>query len=180
MPSPVGAALLRESCDGSRCHIELGAGSRHDNHIHGRPRTGHAPTSPTDGDVVSSQIAGSSSTDDSAPIASQVTYAIFATRDGSMFSDVVHTTILVLPAPTSLRSTADLTNVQISWECPSAAAGVVVTQQEPDGTTSDHEISHGSTLRVSSLTTGPSIASWCVPSTFWTAAVSFRNLRPPQ
>lgn len=115
---------------------------------------GHAPTSPTDGDVVSSQIAGSSSTDDSAPIASQVTYAIFATRDGSMFSDVIHTTILVLPAPTSLRSTADLTNVQISWECPSAAAGVVVTQQEPDGTTSDHEISHGSTLRVSSLTTG--------------------------
>lgn len=115
---------------------------------------GRCPTSPSDGEVVASQIADSSLTDESAPIATQVTYAIFATRDGSMFSDVVHTAILVLPAPASLSSTVDLTSAQITWEVPSAAAGVIVTQQNPDGTTSEHEISHGSTLRVSSLTTG--------------------------
>lgn len=114
---------------------------------------GHAPTSPTDGVVVASQTTESSLTDESAPIA-EVTYAIFATRDGSMFSDVVHTTVSVLPAPESLRSTTDLTTAQLSWTCPSAAAGVIVTQQKPDGSTSEHEISHGSTLRVSGLTTG--------------------------
>ncbi|MCQ2001130.1 fibronectin type III domain-containing protein [Arthrobacter zhaoxinii] len=117
---------------------------------------GRAPATPQDGKILAAGIRAGSYRDAAAPAGRSVSYAVFASRDGTVFSGPRTDTIAVLPAPSDLAASSAPTSALITWSRPSHAAGVVVTRLGPDGNSIETEVSTGSTFRATGLKTGAS------------------------
>ena len=112
------------------------------------------PSNHTDGDVLASELSQPRFRDDKAPIGTLVRYSVFATRDGSSFSDPATATSVVLPAPFDFAASPGTTDVSLSWATPPEAAGVVVTETAPSGDRKEHRPATPGQLAVGGLTTG--------------------------
>ncbi|QIK67379.1 fibronectin type III domain-containing protein [Nocardioides sp. HDW12B] len=112
------------------------------------------PANHTDGEVLASVLSQPRFRDDKAPIGVLVRYSVFATRDGSSYSDPATATSVVLPAPYDFAASPGTTDVSLSWATPPEAAGVVVTETAPDGTRKEHRPATPGQLAVGGLTTG--------------------------
>lgn len=112
------------------------------------------PANHADGDVLANGLSQPRFRDDKAPIGTLVRYSVFATRDGSSYSDPVTATTVVLPAPYDFAVSPGTTEVSLSWGTPPEAAGVVVTQTAPDGDRREHRPATPGQLAVGGLTTG--------------------------
>lgn len=112
------------------------------------------PANHTDGEVLASDLSQPRFRDDKAPIGVLVRYSVFATRDGSSYSDPATATSVVLPAPYDFAASPGTTDVSLSWATPPEAAGVVVTETAPDGTRNEHRPATPGQLAVGGLRTG--------------------------
>ncbi len=116
--------------------------------------TAEIPVNHEDGEVVAAGIKNTRLRDDKAPIGTLVRYSVFATRDGSSYSDPATATSVVLPAPYDFAASPGTTDVSLSWATPPEAAGVVVTETAPDGTRKEHRPATPGQLVVGGLRTG--------------------------
>lgn len=116
--------------------------------------TAGIPVNHNDGDVLTSGLQNTRFRDDKAPIGTMVRYSVFATRDGSSYSDPATATSVVLPAPADFAASPGTTDVSLSWATPPEAAGVVVTRTAPDGTRTEHRPVTPGQLSIDGLTTG--------------------------
>ena len=116
--------------------------------------TAEIPVNHKDGDVVAAGIEATKFRDDKAPIGTLVRYSVFATRDGSSYSDPATATSVVLPAPYDFSAAPGTTDVSLSWATPPEAASVVVTETAPDGTRKEHRPATPGQLAVGGLRTG--------------------------
>jgi hypothetical protein len=116
--------------------------------------TAEIPVNHKDGDVVAAGIEATRFRDDKAPIGILVRYSVFATRDGSSYSDPATATAVVLPTPYDFAASPGTTDVSLSWATPPEAAGVVVTETAPDGTRKEHRPATPGQLAVGGLRTG--------------------------
>lgn len=112
------------------------------------------PVNHKDGDVLATGLESTRFRDDKAPIGTLARYSVFATRDGSSYSDPATATSVVLPSPFDFASSPGTTDVSLSWTTPPEAAGVVVTQTAPDGTRTEHRPATPGQIAVGGLTTG--------------------------
>ncbi|CCQ45054.1 fibronectin type III domain protein [Pseudarthrobacter siccitolerans] len=116
--------------------------------------TAHVPVNHNDGDILVSGLASTRFRDEKAPIGTNVTYSVFATRDGSSYSDPATATSVVLPSPMDLAASPGVTEVSLSWTTPPEAAGVVITQTAPDGNRSEHTATTPGQIALRGLATG--------------------------
>lgn len=116
--------------------------------------TAELPVNHKDGDVVATGIEATNFRDDKAPIGTLVRYSVFATRDGSSYSDPATATSVVLPTPYDFAASPGTTDVSLSWATPPEAAGVVVTETAPDGPRKEHRPATPGQLAVGGLRTG--------------------------
>ncbi|WP_322613910.1 fibronectin type III domain-containing protein [Dermacoccus abyssi] len=116
--------------------------------------TAEIPVDHKDGDVVAAGIEATKFRDAKAPIGTLVRYSVFATRDGSSYSDPATATSVVLPTPYDFAAAPGTTDVSLSWATPPEAAGVVVTETAPDGTRNEHRPATPGQLAVGGLRTG--------------------------
>lgn len=116
--------------------------------------TDEVPVNHKDGDVLATGLENTRYSDDKAPIATLVRYSVFATRNGSSYSDPATATSVVLPSPFDFAASPGTTDVSLSWATPPEAAGVVVTQTAPDGTRKEHRPATPGQIAVGGLTTG--------------------------
>lgn len=116
--------------------------------------TAEVPVNHKDGNIVASSLDSTRFRDDKVPIGILVRYSVFATRDGSSYSDPATATLVVLPSPADLAASAGATDVSLSWVTPPEAADVVVTETAPDGTWKEHRAVTPGQLVVKGLTTG--------------------------
>ena len=135
-----------------------------------------APATVGDGDRVAAGVAALTYTDSAPSIGSRSFYAVFATRDGTLFSDGTTAEVTVLPPPTALASVSAETSAQLTWSNPSGAAGTSITQTMPDGTRIEHEVHQGSTLQITGLTSG---ATYRFAAHSWYLLDSGRQLSAP-
>ncbi|MFV0459458.1 MAG: hypothetical protein ACK5MT_11910 [Actinomycetales bacterium] len=115
---------------------------------------GEVPVNHKDGDVLAPGIGATKFRDDKAPIGTLVRYSVFATRDGSFYSDPATATSVVLPPPYDFAASPSTTEVSLSWATPREAAGVVVAETAPDGTRKEHRPATPGQLAVGGLRTG--------------------------
>lgn len=87
---------------------------------------GAPPVDPAAGRAVVPETAATSAVDPQAPIAREIHFAVFATRDGHTFSDPAVVSVTALPPVTGLSVTADASRVALAWTAPSAALGAMV------------------------------------------------------
>lgn len=116
--------------------------------------TSEMPVNHKDGDVVAAGIQATKFRDDMAPIGTLVRYSVFATRDGSSYSDPATAMSVVLPTPYDFAASPGTTDVSLSWAAPPEAAGVVVTETAPDGTRKEYRPATPGQLAVGGLRTG--------------------------
>jgi len=115
---------------------------------------GCIPASPTDGDCVAHDVTSTEVTDSQPLIGREVTYAVFATRDGAIWSLPGVVECLLLPPPTEVAATAGTTNVNLAWRTPAAASGVVVQMTAADGSSREFAPAASGELTVRDLVTG--------------------------
>jgi hypothetical protein len=116
--------------------------------------TAGVPVNQQDGDVLATGLMNTTFRDDKAPIGTLVRYSVFASRDGSSYSDPATATSVVLPAPYDFAASPGMSVVSLSWATPPEAAGIVVSETAPDGTRKEHRPSLPGQLVVGGLTTG--------------------------
>ncbi|PPF43822.1 hypothetical protein C5B85_11775 [Pseudoclavibacter sp. AY1F1] len=116
----------------------------------------HPPISHTDGTMVTASKAGNSVRDERGSAGQQSTYAVFATRDGKVFSDPAMIAVTLLPVPHAFRAVTHSSGARLTWTRPDLAAGVIVTQTDPSGASQVTQVLRGSELSVEKLTTGTS------------------------
>jgi hypothetical protein len=117
-------------------------------------RENRIPSGPGDGTVVVADVNVVSTSDAAVTAAARFGYAVFASRDGRVYSDAATTEITVLLAPSHVAATATATSVELSWVLPAGAVGTVVTQLNPDNRSVQHEVARGTSFRADGLTSG--------------------------
>ncbi|KTR89240.1 hypothetical protein NS220_15970 [Microbacterium testaceum] len=117
-------------------------------------RNGRVPATPTDGHVVVARTTDPSTRDAEVSNGETFTYAVFATRDGRVYSDAAAVTLTLLPEPGDLTARTDPTAAHLSWATPPGASSAVVTRIDADGSRTVTEVSHGSSFGASGLVPG--------------------------
>ncbi|WP_204367112.1 fibronectin type III domain-containing protein [Nocardiopsis salina] len=115
---------------------------------------GTVPANPRDGRLLVEGHTATLFRDEEPPVGARVRYSVFATRDGSAWSDPATGTCVVLPPPADLGASAGATEVSLSWGTPPEAVGAVVTRTAPDGSRTTHRPTEQGELTVTGLTTG--------------------------
>lgn len=115
---------------------------------------GRLPASISDGVMLADAVTETNYRDAQPPSAVRAGYAVFASRDGRVFSDPATAEITVLQTPSALHAESDLSSTQLSWSLPSSAAGAVISRLNPDGSSIETEVLRGSTLHIPDLSTG--------------------------
>lgn len=115
---------------------------------------GPVPVNHTDGNVLARGLGQPRFRDDKASIGVLVRYSVFATVDGSSYSDPVTATTVVLPAPADFAASSGVSDVSLSWTTPPEASGVIVTSTDSTGARKEHRPSALGQLTISGLTTG--------------------------
>ncbi|CUR58049.1 conserved hypothetical protein [metagenome] len=116
--------------------------------------TAEVPVNHKDGEVLASGLENTRFRDKEAPIGTLTRYSVFATRDGSSYSDPATATSVVLPSPFDFAAAPGTADVSLSWATPPEAAGVFVTQTAPDGTRKEHRPATPGQIALGGLTTG--------------------------
>lgn len=111
------------------------------------------PTTPRDGHAVATGTAATTVVDDDAPIARTLHYAVFATRDGRIYSDPATASLTCLPPIERLEHSANRSGVVLSWTAHPAALGAQVSVLTAGAEPVMHEVS-GTSLAVRSLELG--------------------------
>jgi hypothetical protein len=102
---------------------------------------GTAPASSGDGRAIETETASTSALDSTAPVARDLHYAVFATRDGHTYSDPAAVSITALPPVADLGFTADTSRVSLSWTMPSSALGAKVEVHTVGAQAETYEVS---------------------------------------
>ncbi len=116
--------------------------------------TGGVPANREDGDLLAGDLDRTLFRDENPPVGTRVRYSVFATRDGSLYSDPASAVCVVLPPPFDLAASAGETDVSLSWGTPPEAADVIVTRTAPDGGQHKHRPSTPGQLSATGLVTG--------------------------
>lgn len=102
---------------------------------------GIASANSIDGKAIAAEIESTSAFDPKAPVARELHYAVFATRDGRTYSDPATVSIIALPPVANLGFTTDTSRVSLSWTMPSSALGAQVEVHSVGAKTETHEVS---------------------------------------
>lgn len=112
-----------------------------------------APRNAQDGELVAAQVADTRLEDPQAPVATELYYAVAASRGGG-YSPVATRAVTLLPPVSNVTVTVDVTSVALSWRTPPGAQSVSVVQISPDGTRVAVPVNAHSGASMSGLSTG--------------------------
>lgn len=116
-------------------------------------KQGGPPKNAQDGELVTDKLADTRVEDTGAPLATELHYAVAASRGGG-YSPVATDAITLLPPVSDVTVSADLTAIALRWSTPPGARSVSVVQISPDGSRRTVRVNAHSGASVSDLVTG--------------------------
>jgi len=112
------------------------------------------PANPKSGRQIVAATAEQKAVDSEPLFARQVTYAVFAFREGADYSLPAATQVTVLPPPTGVDTAVTTTDVTVFWRVPAQALGVSVDLMKANGLRRSFPPSSGDRLLIDGLVLG--------------------------
>lgn len=150
---PSSPAGFSARADGARVRLSWARGADPEVSFTVVRARGQAPASVSAGDAVVPSTKEDRAEDQRPPVAEEVFYSLFATRDGRQFSDPAAVSITVLPEPQELQASTGESSATIRWTSAREAVGTEAVWTGPGGQRQAQTV-QGTSLTVDGLQLG--------------------------